>query len=331
MPLSDRSGRGFEFSVTKSILSELERLYPARVKVTSRAIESQRHGREQFESLNTEQKKQFEKSGKKIVEWLQENRLRKIGEMKFEKPRGTLLTFLAKEPTSDKITQVELDRIPDIAGVRGDVTDIRIKLLSKEGVATVNVSLKHRHDALKHPRLTRVPEWVGCANTREAKQYLRNYENIWATFFQKGKELAPNARRFRELKAVDMNFVEEKLYKPLYSLVASFLQQNITSTSQVRKMFDFIVGRFDFVKFVDHDSKIEVRDFSNITQPDSVKIEYDHSGYLYLQFDNGWRLSGRLHTATEWLKPSIKFDIQPVNLDSVLPANYLSKSSETLS
>ena len=72
------------------------------------------------------------------------------------------------------------------------------------------------------------------------------------------------------------------------------------------------------------------KDFSDIPKPNSVEIEYQGGGYLYLQFDNGWRLSGRLHTATEWLKPSIKFDIQPVNLDSVVPPIYISTFSETL-
>jgi len=330
MPLSDMYGRAFEFSVTKSVLLELEKLYPGKVKVTSRAKDAQRRGQEQLESLTGKQKKQFERSGRKIAEWLVENKLKKIGKMKFEKPSGTLSVFLGKDPPSGKIDRVELDRIPDIAGVRGDVTDIRIKFFSKDGVATVNVSLKHRHEALKHPRLTRVPAWIGLAGTKEGRQYRKAYENIWSSFFEKGKELSPSAKRFRELKAVDPTFVEEKLYKPLYTLVASFLQQNIASPSQVQQMFDFMVGKFDYVKFVDYDGEIEVRDFSGIPKPSSVKIEYEGSGYLYFQFDNGWRLSGRLHTATEWLKKSIKFDLQPVNLDSVVPAIHISTFSQTL-
>ena len=82
-------------------------------------------------------------------------------------------------------------------------------------------------------------------------------------------------------------------------------------------MFEFMVGRVDYIKFVDRDGIIEVRDFSRIPSPKSVKIEYRK--YLYFKFDNGWIISGRLHTATEWLKKSIKFDLQPVNLDSLVP------------
>jgi len=340
VPLSDRYGRAFEFCVMKAILSKLEELYPEEIKITPRAAKMQRHGEEQFERLTDEQKKQFEKSGMKIAEWLGENKLKNLQEIQFEKSKGAFLDFLeskdylsdfpVKEFTLGKIDNVEVDRIPDIAGVRGDVTDIRIKFFSGDRVATVNVSLKHRHEALKHPRLTRVPEWVGLASTKEGKLYLRTYENVWSTFFQKGRELSASAKRFRELKAIDPNFVEENLYKPLYTLVASFLQQNAVSSSQVQKMFNFMVGKFDYVKFIDHDGKIEVRDFSDIPQPNSVEIEYEGKGYLYFQFDNGWRLSGRLHTATQWLKKSIKFDLQPVDLDTVVPAIYISSFSQTL-
>jgi hypothetical protein len=331
MPLSDRYGRAFEHCVTEFVFSRLRELYPpGKAKMSARAKEMRHHGQAQFQNLTEEQKKQFERSGRKIAGWLVENKLKNIEEMKFEKPSGTLSGFMSKEPTSGKTDNAVLDRIPDIAGVRGDVTDIRINLFSKEGVVSVNVSLKHRHEALKHPRLTRVPEWIGLGNAKEGKLYLRTYEKIWSTFFRKGKELSANAERFRELKAINPNFVDENLYKPLYNLVAGFLRQNAVSSSQVQQMFDFMVGKFDYIKFVDHDGQIEVRDFSDILTPKSVKIEYEEGGYIYFQFDNGWRISGRLHTATQWLKKSIKFDVQPVNLDSVVPATYISTFSQTL-
>lgn len=340
MPLSDRYGSAFEYCVTEFVFSRLRELYPGKVKMSPKAKEAQRHGQTQFKNLTAEQRKRFEKSGRKIAEWLGENKLKNIQEIQFEKSKGAFFDFLEskgylsdspfKESTLGKIDNVEVDRIPDIAGVRGDVTDIRIKFFSGARVAAVNVSLKHRHEALKHPRLTRVPEWIGLANTKEGKLYLSTYENIWATFFQKGRELSPNAKRFRELKAIAPNFVDENLYKPLYTLVAGFLRQNAASSPQVQKMFGFMVGRFDYVKLIDHDGEIEVRDFSDILKPNSVEIKYVEGGYLHFQFDNGWRLSGRLHTATQWLKKSIKFDVQPANLDSVVPAIYISTFSQTL-
>jgi len=322
-------GRAFEFAVAKSIHSKLEELFPEKVRITAAAKKAQLHGQEQFESLTQDQKALFRRSGIKIAEWLADNKLKKIEKMKFARPSETLLSFSIKESVSG-IDGIELDRIPDIAGVRGDVTDIRIKFFSKDGVATVNISLKHRHEALKHPRLTRVPTWIGLDNKKEEKEYLAAYEKIWSTFFQKGEELSPSAKRFRELKAIDPIFIERNLYAPLYALVMNFLQKNIANPSQVQKMFHFMVGKFDYVKFIDHDGRIEVRDFSDIPKPNRVEIEYEGDDYLYLQFDNGWRISGRLHTATQWLRKSIKFDVQPVNLDSVVPAAHIDTFSHTL-
>jgi len=323
MPVSDRHGRAYEYRVAKAAFSRLRGMYPGKAVMTPRARSEQRRGKEQFESLGEGLRNQFESSASKVAEWLANNKLRDVESMEFERSGGLLTGFYDGETGSEEISRVELDRIPDMAGVRGDVTDIRIRFFSKGGVASVNISLKHRHEALKHPRLTRVPEWVGLANTREAKKYREGYESIWDSFFKRSKALSPGAKRFRELKAIDSGFIEDKLYKPLYALVANFLEQNIKSPTQVQQMFDFMVGKFDYIKFVEHDGKIEVRDFSGIPKPNSVKIEYTGTGYLHLHFDNGWVISGRLHTATQWLDKSIKFDMQPCNLDSVVPAVYI--------
>jgi hypothetical protein len=69
--------------------------------------------------------------------------------------------------------------------------------------------------------------------------------------------------------------------------------------------------------------EMQQRDQKRTPKPNSVKVEYREGGYLYFLFDNGWKLSGRLHTASEWLIKSIKFDIQPINLDEVVPASYI--------
>jgi len=320
LPLSDMYGRAFEFCVATFIFSKLEDLYPHKVRMTGRAKEAQDRGHQQFDELTSEEKTGFEKSGSAIAEWLAENKFRDVEEVVFEKPAAAISDYVAGKTSSKGIVKVTLDRVPDFAGVEGDVTDIRIEFSSSQGVHKVNVSLKHRHEALKHPRLTRVPVWIGMVDSRKTREYELAYEKAWSTFFEKGKALSPSATKFRELKAIKSTFIEDNLYKPLYTLVQEFLQNNIANTSQVQQLFEFLVGKYDFVKFVDHDGKIEVRDFSAIPKPRSVKIEYDGRGYLYLQFDNGWRLAGRLHTATEWLKKSIKFDVQPVNLDSVIPA-----------
>lgn len=313
MPQSDKYGRAFEYCITKGIISELEAIHPGKVEVTWRAKDSQNKGEEQYKTLSEPEQKQFENSSKKISKWLAENKFKNIGSLNFEKP-VEMLAFL-----TDK--EVIIDRIPDSEGIEGDVTDIRIKFLLKDGTATLNISLKHEHTALKHPRLTRVPEWIGMSKDgEEAIQYEKDYDAIWTNFFEKGKKLVPDAKRFKELKSVQKTFIEDNLYNPLYSLVRTFLEKNTNSPEKVQKMFDFIVGKFDFIKFIDIGGAIEMLDFSLLTKPKSVKVNYKDGDYLYIEFDNGLITSGRLHTATEWLAKSIKFDMQPVNLDSLITA-----------
>jgi len=93
-------------------------------------------------------------------------------------------------------------------------------------------------------------------------------------------------------------------------------------------MFKFFVGCFNYIKFIDHAGQVEIRDCSNIPSPNSVNIGYNKKGYLQFSFSNGWILSGRLHNATQWLSESIKFDMQPENLDIVIPASYISNQAQ---
>ena len=260
-----------------------------------------------------------------------QNKFSDLSLLKFEIQNNSLMQFLAEKSKAQALEKIEIDRLPDADGVRGDVTDLRINIYTGNRIATLNISLKHKHQALKHPRLTRVPNWIGLESTIEAKKYLDAYNEIWESFFRKGRQLLPEAKRFNELKAKDEFFIEKNLYEPLYHLVGDFLEKNIFSEMQVVKLFEFLVGRLSFIKFIDYGGEIEIRDFSEIPKPNSVIVGYNEKGYLYLTFSNGWRISGRLHTATEWLKPSIKFDMQPVNLDEVIPAIRLySRFQETL-
>ncbi|MEM1590038.1 MAG: HaeIII family restriction endonuclease, partial [Candidatus Bathyarchaeia archaeon] len=277
MPISDALGRAFEYCVTEAIFAECQKLFPNKVHLSSRAKDMQQRDRERLDVVDYFQRMRFQSSGAKIARWLAENKLKKIEEITFERAK-TLTTYIVKEAAYESIEKVEIDRIPDVAGVKGDVTDIRIKVFLKGSIATVNVSLKHRHEALKHPRLTRVPEWIGLAGTKEEREYLKAYEQIWEDFFQKGKALLPSAQCFRDLKSVDPDFIEVNLYRPLYRLVGNFIQNNAKTSAQVQRMFNFLVGTSDYVKFIARNGRTEIRDFSKTTKPNSVKVEYKGEG-----------------------------------------------------
>ncbi len=248
-----------------------------------------------------------------------------------KKAPKTLFGYGTEGQSVKQIFGVQVDRLSDVEGVGGDVTDVRVEFFSEGNAIPVNISLKHMHTALKHPRLTRVPQWIGKVDPRKAREYEVNYEGIWSSFFKKCNEILPAAQRFREVKAVEPDSIEKHLYKPLYALVRDFLSENTNSPTQVVELFDFLVGKYEYIKFINHDDKIEIRDFSNIPKPQTVKITYSGTGYLQFNFSNGWKLSGRLHTASKWLsKKPIKFDVQPRNLDELVPAIYIPIGSNLL-
>ena len=329
--MSDEYGRAFEFCVASFILIKLKKMYPKRVQETPRTKIAQEKGRLQYDRLPKEKRDSFAKTGAAIAEWLGENKFGVAAIDLSKKSTKTLLGFGAEEAEPPQIDHVVVDRLSDMEGVRGDVTDIRVEFSFSGSAVSVNISLKHMHSALKHPRLTRVPSWIGITDPNKVRSYLSKYEDIWSSFFSKGKATLANATKFRELKAVDSTIIENSLYQPLYELVKDFLQNNILGPEQAECLFDFLVGKYEFVKFIDRDGSVEIRDFAAIPKPKAVAIAYSGSGYLYLSFSNGLKLSGRLHTASEWIrKKSVKFDIQPQNLDEIVPAKHISTISKQL-
>jgi len=276
----------------------------ANVTLTERAKNSQRDNLKIFERLPAPRKHNYKTCGELLSSWL-----------------------LSKKIDVAGLKSVEIDRLPDIAGVTGDVTDIRIKI---NGTEEINLSLKNVHPALKHPRLTRVPTWVGISpSSSEEKRYLGGYNLIWGNFIAGTKNDFPGAAAFNEVKERDAEYINNYLYLPLCSLVCEFLKKNATSPEQVAHMFRFFVGIRDFIKVINFEDRIEVRDFSQIKTPGKVTItqEPGKKNYIFFEFDNGWVISLRLHTAsTLIMSKSIKFDVQSSNLDELISPIILNKS-----
>jgi len=281
--------------------------------------------------MSQNKQRAFTTSALTIAKWLTKNKFNAASIIPSSKPSLTLLDFGANKHKTGEFINIVVDRLSDSEGVSGDVTDIRVQFYLQNSVNQVNISLKHMHEALKHPRLTRVPQWIGIENRARKEKYLVDYANIWDSFINQGKKILTGVERFNELKAIDSNFIENNLYKPFYHLVMDFLTTNCKESQQAEMLFDFLVGKNDFIKFIDKKTKIEVQDFCAIPRPKTVAVSHHVSGYLDFEFDNGWKLSGRLHNASGRIATrSIKFDIQATNLEEVIPAIYLPKDSTQL-
>lgn len=274
MPISNTLGRAYEYALCKNIQSLF-----SNVSFTDRALEEQSKDVSHYKSLSESEKQAYDLSASKICNnWL-----------------------------NSKILSTQnylLDRLPDSAGVNGDVTDIRIQNDS----STLNISLKHNHNALKHPRLTRVPTWVGISKD---VNYKNSYDTCWTNFIKKSKELAPSATLFRELVNLEKDFIFDNLYNPLCSLVSSYLVKNTLTSPQVQSLFKFLVGKYSFYKIIDTKDCILIQDFIDMPMPTSVKIMQTDKSYIQMNFDNGVVLTLRLHTASSRISTkSVKFDVR---------------------
>jgi hypothetical protein len=107
--------------------------------------------KKQFSALTKKQQKAFKKSASAIANWLKEKRLdpETVKKMQFNKRKESLQSFLKIVKPSKTEIEVKIDRIPDSDGVQGDVTDIRITFGFGDLYSNLNISLKHRHEALK--------------------------------------------------------------------------------------------------------------------------------------------------------------------------------------
>ncbi len=289
MPRSNDMGRAFEFALCDQIINIFKN-----VTLTERAMYEQQRDIQHFEYLNFKTQNSYVESSTLICyNWL-----------------------------SNKINPREsyrLDRLPDSAGVYGDVTDIRI-ISERE---CLNISLKHNHDALKHPRLTRLPNWIGLNYDDE---YTRIHNEIWDNFFELVEVVAPNATLFRDLTIIDRDFVNDNLYDPFCAFVADYLSENTSSPHAVRQMFNFLVGTYDFYKIIDRNDFIAIQEFINIPIPTRVKIKQTDRSHISMIFDNGIELNLRLHTASSRLIRSVKFDVRGI-FDSI-PTLIIEKSDK---
>jgi len=89
---------------------------------------------------------------------------------------------------------------------------------------------------LKHPRLTRVPDWIGVRDFVKLHEYRLNYKKVWKTFIEKAYEFAPDATAFNELKSRNSSFIDKNLYKPSFNLASPIF---FMVTGEVCTIFEF--------------------------------------------------------------------------------------------
>ncbi len=285
--VSDRNGRAFEAIVVKTIYNGADRN-----QLTSEAQKDQERDLGRINDLPEYLYNTFANASRAISKWLTD--------------------------TYPDIFPCTIDRLPDSCAKAGDVTDIRIMPFNSQ--QTINISLKNNHHAVKHQRPSALIQQLGIPKGNSIdREYRAKLNEIYRAFYQNATSINPNAINFRDLTSIDSDFVLDNLYSPVCSLVANYIQKYICNQETCLTYFQFLIGKVDYIKMIRMDESLEITDFSAYQLPSSCLVKYDieKRSYIYLDFNNGWRISMRLHTASSRMgalgsTPSLKFDSQPV-------------------
>ena len=283
--VSDRNGRAFEYLICEKTLKLI-----SKATLSPRAVDDQKRDKQKYLSLPDSLVAEFEIASDKISKWI-------------------------KDQVSTFPGEIIIDRLPDNAAKKGDVTDIKIFTVKNK----INLSIKYNHFALKHQRPPTAVEQMGFdADSSESIKYREQYENTLNSFLSEAKKLKPSAEKFSELKNIDPSFINKNLYQPVCALVHDLYLKLGTEQTHADKLFRFLVGDKGFFKITLHQQTITVYDFNNIPPAAWLKskITPDKPNYVYLVFSNGWQMSLRLHTASSRITKnvSLKFDTQPTKL-----------------
>ena len=276
---SNTRGRALEYC----ICAEIARRFPSS-SFSDHAAADNRRDKPLFDGLSPDLKSDFSKCASIVAQWL-----------------------VGKLERSD--AEFEIDRLPDRGGIAGDPTDIRIGV---EGGGIINLSIKNRKPSFKHQRLTRLPEQCGITNHKIASKYTSEHDRIWDGFYSLIKQKRPDARLYKDVD--DLTF--KHLYQPFVRLVIHFLNSNKSSAP---KFFKFLKGKVNYYMVENAEDEVRIYDLFNPRVPATMSAKRINDNNISLEFDNGWRMNLRIHTASKRLYTAQGKPNRSVKMDTTVP------------
>lgn len=224
----------------------------------------------------------------------------------------------------DKLT---ISLQPDtVATKKGDIRDVLI--IRRSIKWEIGISLKHNHAALKHSRLSPKidfgKEWFNCPCSEEYFKEINKIFSFLAESKKQGKKWSDfgKGKEFFVYRPVLMTFMKE--FRRLAET------KNITS-----KLIKYLIGSNgrDYYKMIHYDNHIvtitpfnlygtlnqngenaiPLKKIPPVRLPKrilSMDFKEKSSSTLILSMDEGWQISFRIHNASTFVEPSLKFDIQ---------------------
>jgi hypothetical protein len=269
--VSDRNGRALEYIVA----IELEKLRGFNLTNQSKLLNER--DKDKFLSLPSSLKTSYQDASLKISKWAES-------------------LFSAN-------ANVTVDRLNDNPDDPSDFI-----LLSNN--SKISISLKHNHEALKHPRPYSFAQACGYVkNSFEDKSH-RNRMNLASNNFRNssnGKQL---------FNQCNSSSIDKLYYDVCKACEDSLSNWNSSNKNLANALFNFLVsnGFYKVIVETRNGTQVKVQDYLNIPQTCSLTASVK-GNRLLLVFNNGWTLNLRIHTASSRIASSpsqlsLKFDAQ---------------------
>lgn len=267
--ISDRNGRALEYLIS----IEIEKL--PNFSLSNQSLALNNRDKQKYDSLPDVLKNSYDLAAIKIASWV-----------------------------SSKFSLSEMVVINRLNDDSSNVADI----VFNSQINEIQISLKHNHEALKHPRPYSFAQSCG---------YMKNslQDNQHRELMQTAADV------FRTSAGSKALFKDCETLLPLYKSVCdackasldhwSSLDPNVPST-----LFQFLVGTGFYKVIVEtrRNQQVKIQDYQTSIVPTGVSSR-SIGNRLLLSFNNGWDLDLRIHTASSRISQgnvqlSLKFDAQ---------------------
>ena len=280
------SGKAWEYSVARSFSESLE------VPIVENSIF--------FSALRAYQKLSSMERGKR------------------ERAACKAVSFLTEKETRLKnLEKVELQG--DQRGGEGDVRDV---LLVISDGTKIGLSMKNRHRAIKHSRLSSTidfgKEWYALPCSQK-------YWEAVGPIFLRLKD--------KQGEAWSCHWDQESKHRNIYQLILRAFMEEIGRCATPNKLMEYLLGKYDYYKIIKENGHVKIQSYNmygnlfwgkKLTLPTriiEIKPKERSQTTVELTMDKGWQLSFRIHNASGRIEPSLNFDINlighPQNLSSV--------------
>lgn len=229
--------------------------------------------------------------------------------------------------------ELELLLQSDKSGEIGDVRDVVIRDIKKSW--EIGFSLKHNHFAVKHSRLAEHldfgQKWFDCPCSLHYWEEIRPIFNILED------------AKMKKLKWSDLHQKNDIIYMPLLVAFMSEINRiNKTNIDGILKLSQYLLGKFDFYKIISIDNKSigKIQPFNlygtlnrciGVVNPKTniplsmlptkivdLHFKDNSTTTVELLLNNGWAFSFRIHNASTYVEPSLKFDVQLISIPSTI-------------